>query len=113
MATSILSRVLQSLQSIYSFPNAQKSAPGDIELDLPIQPVHDVSKLSHIGSALGPLAGWWIGSTIHTHAAVGTITSTPSPYDGSGAGTSSSYPASISPFEYHAFGTIVTGKLNQ
>lgn len=77
MPDQILGRVLRSLERVYSFRTAQKGAPDSFELDLPIQPVQDLSEMAALGSAVGPADGWWIIATLHTHVAVGSIESTP------------------------------------
>lgn len=76
MATKILSRILRNLAYIYRFPSEQKGAPGELELDLPIQTVQDLSELSAVGAARGFSDGWFVGKTQHGHVATGTIEST-------------------------------------
>lgn len=75
MATTILSRILRNLKNVYKFPSDQKSAPGDVELDLPIQCVHDMSSISEIGAARGFSDGWFIAKTIIIHTATGELES--------------------------------------
>lgn len=81
MADRILSRILRPLEKIYRFPGAQKGAPDTFELDLPIQPVHDVSQMAGFKSATWPINdGFFSFIERHTHAGAGTIASTPSPW---------------------------------
>ena len=92
MADRILGRLLKPLEKVYRFVGAQKGAPDTFELDLPIQPVHDLSRMAGIRSSVGPINdGFWNFTARHVHAGAGTITSTPSPWTSSVA---NGFPAS-------------------
>lgn len=73
MGIPILASVLRSLSNVYRFKSAGADAPVDFETSLPIQPVHDLAPMASLGSALGPIDGWWIAATVITHVAPGTI----------------------------------------
>jgi len=82
MADRILGTLLKSLERVYRFPSAQKGSPSDFELDLPIQPVHDMSQMAEVGSGVSPVNdGLWVFTRRHEHVANGTISSTPSVWD--------------------------------
>jgi len=84
MADKILGTLLRALERVYKFPSAQKGSPDSFELDLPIQPIHDLSKMAILGSGIAPINdGYWIQTARHAHVAVGQLTSTPSPFDNS------------------------------
>jgi len=78
MSTQILGNLLRSLDKVYRFRSAQHGAPESFELELPIQPVHDVGPEARLGAAPGMFSGWYVWATHHTHVGVGYITSTPS-----------------------------------
>jgi len=99
----IFSGVIRALSNIYQYPDSQKAAPGEIELDLPIQVVHDVSRIATPGAALGERSGFWVGGATHAHVATGNLTSTPSPYDNTGTTASSTYPTAPDPLEWGAW----------
>lgn len=75
----ITRRVLTLLESLYRFTGGQKGAPDSVELDLGVQPVHDLSRMAEIGAAkiVRASAGYWMASVTHTHVAgIATIDST-------------------------------------
>jgi len=78
MPDPILGRVLRGLERVYNFRTSQKGSPDSFELDLPIQPVHDLSSQATIGSGVGPNDGFWIQCDRHAHVAVGVLETTPS-----------------------------------
>jgi len=78
-----LSTVLVGLERIYRFRTAQRGAPEEVELDLPIQTVTDVSRLAERGTGIGygfANAGFWCftGSTIHVATGNLLVTFVPS-----------------------------------
>lgn len=82
MADRILGTLLKALERVYRFPSAQKGAPDSVELDLPIQTVHDLSNIAEYGSGLAPINdGFWVFTNRHVHAAGGTLVNTPTPFD--------------------------------
>jgi len=82
MPVTILSRVLAGLERTYKFKSSQKGAPNDMELDLPIQLVHDLSAEAAMGAGVGPANnGFWIANYGVLHVATGTITTTPDPFN--------------------------------
>ena len=90
MANQILASVLRKLSDIYRFKSSGKNSPNELEVDLPIQVVQDVSRMSAIGASIGPNDGFWISGIEITHVAVGVIT-----FDASmryAAGTIQGYP---------------------
>jgi len=72
--TRYLSQVLQNLQKVYQFTTSQQTAPEEIELGVPIQLVHDVSRDSKYGSGPGQNEGYWLMHAANTHVIVGTLT---------------------------------------
>jgi len=84
MADRILGRLLRPLEKVYKFPGAQKGAPDSFELDLPIQPVHDVSRMASVRSATGPINdGFWNFTSRIVHAGASILSTTPSPWSAS------------------------------
>lgn len=75
MASRILSRILRNLSNVYQFPSEQKSAPDELEMDLPIQSVQDLNELAVIGSARGFSDGWFLGKSVIIHVATGELES--------------------------------------
>lgn len=92
MADRILSKVLKALETVYQFPGGQKGAPESMELDLPIQVVHDASSSARIGRAPGMSDGWWLLEDYHNHLGLGTLVTTPS-LRTPGFASSNTYPA--------------------
>ena len=72
----ILKPVLRLLERLYSFPGAQAGAPVDIDIGLPIQVVHDVSRMSELGNASIVRAshGYWLASSTQSHSGAGGLT---------------------------------------
>lgn len=81
MADRIFAGVLKGLERIYKFPSAQRGAPSDLELDLPIQCVHDMDSLATMGAGVGRQNGFWVGGGQHAHVGVGTLITTPDPFN--------------------------------
>lgn len=69
-----LARVLDALDNIYRFESALK-APSGVEIALPIQTVHDVSRLTSRGSGR-----YWLIRATMVHAGAGSITTIVDPY---------------------------------
>lgn len=80
MPDTYLSRILKGLERMYQFPSAQKGAPSDVELDLPIQVVQDVDGLATMGAGVGRQNGFWLWNVGITHVATGSIIATPNPF---------------------------------
>lgn len=59
MATAFTGRVLGILDRIFHFGGGS-SLPSKVELDLPIQVVHDVSRQSELGAGIGKDDGYFI-----------------------------------------------------
>jgi len=57
----ILSPVLQTLDRIYNFPGGP-GAPGEVQVETALQPVHDVSSIAAYASGSGLSSGWWLVS---------------------------------------------------
>lgn len=84
MPDRILGPVLRTFEKLYRFPSAQKGSPSEVEMDLPIQVVHDASRLPVFSSAIAPINdGFWIQTGRHAHVAVGGLISTLSIFDNS------------------------------
>lgn len=72
--TRYLSTVLKNLEKVYRFTSSQLTAPEEIELEVPIQLVHDVSRDSKYGSGVGQNEGYWLLHAANTHTITGTLT---------------------------------------
>ena len=84
MPSKILGRLLRPLDQVYRFVGAQKGAPEEFELDLPIQPVHDLSSMAAFRSASWPINDGLLNFTTRlVHAGASTLSTTPSPWSGS------------------------------
>lgn len=68
MGTPFRGSVLGVLERIYQFVGG-KGPKSELELDLPLQLVHDVSRQSELGAAYGPQAGYYLDENQHAHAA--------------------------------------------
>lgn len=79
--TRYLSVVLKNLEKVYRFTSSQLTAPEEIELGVPIQLVHDVSRDSKFGSGAGQNEGYWILHAANTHTVPGTLTFAITPTD--------------------------------
>jgi len=101
MATRYLSGVLKGLDNIFNFRDSQKGAPGDVELDLPIQPVVDTSRIAMYGSGLGSNVGWYLVSITNAHTVVGVLQVSVPVY--SPAFSKNTYPATISKTDFMAW----------
>ncbi len=68
-------KVLTLLEALYRFTSSQDGAPSEFQLGLGITPVHDLSRMAQIGSALinRDSAGYWLASIRAVHVAAGTI----------------------------------------
>ena len=75
MPVRYLSTVLRGLDGIYQFVSSQRGAPEEVELDLPIQVVSDVSRMAEYGTGLGLVNGWTIAALIQTHTVTGQLLS--------------------------------------
>jgi len=73
VASEILATGLRHLWQTWKWKTAQKG-PGELELDLPIQPVADMQRVAELGQANGPFGGYWRIGTTQVHAAGGEIT---------------------------------------
>jgi len=72
----IQAKVLEALQRIYRYVPADRS-PGEIEIDLGIQVVHDAGPDARFATGQGPWQlGWNYVTDQHNHVGVGTITTT-------------------------------------
>lgn len=76
MPNRILGSVLKGLETIFQFRGAQKAAPQEMELDLPIQVVADVSRIAGLGAGIGFFQGFTVFGDVHSHVAVGDIVTT-------------------------------------
>jgi len=76
MPTRYLSTVLRGLEGIYSFVSSQRGAPEEVELDLPLQLVSDVSRMAEYGTGLGLLNGWTNAAVNQVHTVTGDILTT-------------------------------------
>jgi len=75
--TQYLSTVLRSLERVYRFRSSQRTAPDELELDVPIQVVHDVSRMAQYGTGVGPKNfGFWIAAFQNVHTVTGNLTGT-------------------------------------
>lgn len=68
-------KVLTLLEALYRFTSSQDGAPSEFQLGLGITPVHDLSRMAQIGSALinRDSAGYWVASIRAVHVAPGTL----------------------------------------
>lgn len=71
---------LRVLERLYGFVAGQPL--GEVELDLPIQLVHNVSREIEVSSGYGitPSGGYWLIGPTHTHAAADSQRSVTNPY---------------------------------
>lgn len=80
MPTPFVKKVLQVLDNIYEFVGTE-TALGEFELGGPIQPVHDLSRESELGSGLSGQLGYYMQGSNSAHTAAQTIFTTVDPYD--------------------------------
>jgi hypothetical protein len=73
MGIPILGGILRRLESLYTFRSGGASAPSEFEVDLPIQPVHDVGPMAGLGASIGPNGGFWLSAVQITHTVTGEI----------------------------------------
>jgi len=71
---------LKVLDKIYRFVGGQLG-PTEFSLEAAIQPVHDVSRESEIGSGLGSQLGYMVRGTVDVHSGAGAINTTFDPYE--------------------------------
>lgn len=76
MATKFLARPLQVLDRLYRFLEGQ--SPQLVELDLPVQVVHDVSRQAELGA---PVMGFFIAGQDCVHVGAGVVEEIFNPYD--------------------------------
>jgi len=75
VATRFLAKPLSVLDRLYRFVEGQ--SPTQVELSLPVQMVHDVSRQAELGAAA---MGFFISGQDNVHAGVGTIEASWDPY---------------------------------
>lgn len=117
MATKILGSLLRSLENVYRFQSAQKGSPEEFELDLPIQPVHDLAEMAGFGAAIGPYDGWWQMYENLVHAGAGTLIATQFPRQPTNAlnsypSTPAYVPEDYMPWCYRASAAVSTNNLS-
>ena len=68
--------VLGLLNTLYGFPGGEPTAPREIDVRLPVTPVHDVSREAELATGMGFFNGYYTVYCAQAHVAAGLVEDT-------------------------------------